>query len=75
MKKTYEIEFPVVLDAKDYHDFHFMKNVLTVTFGESFTFEELGYTGVEYCAAFYPKNMKIDDKVFESLQSRMILET
>lgn len=74
VKKTYEIDFPIVIDAIDYHDFKNIKNVCDDVFKEPFEYEELGFRDLMYMAAFYPKNMPIQQKVFDDLKKDMDLD-
>lgn len=74
MRKTYSIEYPIVAEARDYHEFNDMCNTLTKALGETIAYHELGFGELFYWAAFYPASTKIDNEQLDKIRRDMFLE-
>ena len=70
VSKQYTVNFPLVLTAKDYHDFDTIAEIMSKTLKENVEYTEIGFDFLYY-AAFYPKSYELTDSEIETLQSEL----
>lgn len=73
MKVTYEVEYPIVLSFRDYHEFNIVAEAMSKLVDTKITYTEIGFDN-EYYAAFHPDSLILDNEDMQRLRNEYQLE-